>query len=64
MFGEHHITWQQWIDAYQWDQKNSLPFHHRLTVKHFELGYATRMRNHLAQQVLNKDMLNLVKVFL
>jgi hypothetical protein len=62
MVGTLPITWQQWIDAFQWDQKNSLPLHHHLSIKHFELGYATRMRNHLAQQVLDGDMLNLMKV--
>jgi hypothetical protein len=51
------------VDAFEWDHKtNSLPVHHRLTVNHFELGYATKMRNHLAEQVLNRDMLNLMKV--
>ena len=51
-----------WVDAYNWNQKNSLPLHHHLTLKHFELGYATKMRNHLAEQVLDRDMLNLMKV--
>ncbi len=61
--GGQQIAWKQWVDAFQWDQKtNSLPFHHHLTTKHFELGYASKMRNHLAEQVLNNDMLNLMKV--
>lgn len=61
--GQQPIAWKQWADAFHWDQKtNSLPFHHRLTVNHFELSSANKMRNHLAEQVLNRDMLNLMKV--
>jgi len=62
MVGSKCIAWKQWIEAFNWDQANSLPFHHRLTTKHFQLGYSSKMRNHLAEQVLNEDMLNLVKV--
>ena len=62
-FAHQPIVWKQWIDAFNWDQKtNSLPIHHRLTINHMELGYATKMRNHLAEQVLDRDMLNLMKV--
>ncbi|KAK3735262.1 hypothetical protein QZH41_008885, partial [Actinostola sp. cb2023] len=61
MVGSKCIAWKQWIEAFNWDQANSLPFHHRLTTKHFQLGYSSKMRNHLAEQVLNEDMLNLMK---
>ena len=39
--GQLPITWKQWIDAFNWDQTSLLPLHHRLTPKHFELGYAS-----------------------
>lgn len=60
--GKLPITWKQWIDAYNWDQTSSLPLHHHLSPQHFELGYATKMRNHLAEEVLDINMLNLMKV--
>ncbi|CAB3993134.1 Hypothetical predicted protein [Paramuricea clavata] len=59
--GPNPMVWNQWVEAFKWDQKNSLPVHHRLGMDHFELGYATKMRNHLAE-VLNKDRLNLTRV--
>ena len=56
------IVWKHWTDAFQWDQQHSLPLHHRLRPDHFDLTSSSLMRNHLAEQVLNKDMLNLLKV--
>ena len=41
---------------------NSLKIHKRLTKEHFNLGYASRMRNHFAKDVLVKKMLNLLPV--
>ena len=60
--GLNPIAWHQWIEAFQWDQTNSLPLHHHLTMSHFELGYATKMSNRLAEEVINNDMLILMKV--
>ena len=56
------IVWKHWTDAFQWDQQHSLPLHHKLRPDHFDLTSSSLMRNHLAEQVLNKDMLNLLKV--
>lgn len=57
------ITWQQPQDAYMWDQEScSLPLHERLTNQHFELDPALKMRNHLAEDVLNDKMLFLMQV--
>lgn len=60
--GQCEIRWKHLQDAFNWDQKNSLPYHHKLTPTHFDLDSASVMRNHLADQVLDKDMKNLVKV--
>ena len=50
-------------DAFDWDQSNfSLPLHEALTPSHFELDSAARMRNHLAEDVLDKKMLFLMQV--
>ncbi|XP_070548616.1 uncharacterized protein [Ptychodera flava] len=62
--GNGKILWKYWKDAFRFDQdKHSLPLHHRLTPEHFDLGPASRMRNHLAEDVLNRDMLYLMKAF-
>ena len=42
--GKLPITWKQWVDAYNWNQKNSLPLHHHLTLKHFELDEGMRIQ--------------------
>ena len=61
--GSKYIEWEQWKLAYRWDQQeNTLSVHERLTEDHFHLGYASRMRNHLATDVLDKKMLDLFKV--
>ena len=42
--------------------RETLKLHERLTEVHFNLGYASRMRNHLAEDMLSTNMLNLIKV--
>lgn len=57
------IQWKYFKEAYEWDQQNStLKIHEKLTEEHFSLGYASKMRNHLATDVLDKRMLFLLKV--
>ena len=53
------IQWQMWIDCYQWDQHNALQIHRRLTNEHIFPPQQSKMRNHLAEEVLNSDMLHL-----
>ena len=57
------MTWQQFKDAFNWDQKSfSLPLHEKLTDQHFNLDPASKMRNHLAEDVLDDKMLFLMQV--
>ena len=57
------LFWKQLVDCYEWDQsKLSLKDHHKLTPAHFDLTPASLMRNHLAKEVLNVDMYNLMQV--
>ena len=57
------ILWKHWQLAYQWDQQRiSLKLHHKLTPAHFELTPASLMRNQLAVDVLDEDMLRLMRV--
>ncbi|CAB3976767.1 Hypothetical predicted protein [Paramuricea clavata] len=56
------ITWYQLKAAFQWDQSSfSLPLHEKLTLQHFELDSASKMRNHLAEDVLDRKMLFLMQ---
>ncbi len=61
--GGTNIFWAHWKDAYLWDQKsNSCHIHENLKEDHFQLTPSSRMRNGLAEDVLNKKMLYLMKV--
>lgn len=61
--GGKAVTWQQFRQAFNWDQECfSLPLHERLTPQHFELDSAAKMRNHLAEDVLDCKMLFLMQV--
>ncbi|XP_070559920.1 uncharacterized protein [Ptychodera flava] len=58
----NYITWEHWIRAYQWDQRNnSVRVHRRLTDEHLFPNPQQKMRNKLAEQVLDVDMLSLMK---
>jgi len=49
-------------NAYNWDQSSfSLPLHGRLTPLHLELDPAVRIRNYLAEELLNRKMLFLMQ---
>lgn len=62
-YGDKTIQWSHIYQAYKWDQtRNSLKIHKQLPADHFKLEYATRMRNHLAEDVLSKKMLYLLQV--
>ena len=39
-----------------------MSLHHKLTVDHFKLDPASKMRNHLAEDVLDRNMMALMKV--
>lgn len=59
----HLILWIHWIKAYEWDlSTNSMRVHHRLTDDHLHPDQSAKMRNKLAEEVLNEDMLYLMKV--
>ncbi|KAJ7370716.1 hypothetical protein OS493_030472 [Desmophyllum pertusum] len=47
-----------------WDQAScSLPVHEKLTTQHFQLDPASKMRNHLAEDVLDHKMLFLIQKY-
>lgn len=59
------ITWDHWIKAFNWDRSTNplIRVHQKLTNEHIFLTKTSKMRNHLAEEVLNKDMLNLMKQY-
>ena len=59
-----YIFWDHWINAFKWDHdKNPFPIHRKLTYDHFYLTSESKMCNHLAEHVLDIDMLHLMKQF-
>ena len=53
------VQWQMFIDCYHWDKNNKFQLHNRLTNEHVFLTNQSKMRNHLAEDVLDSEMLNL-----
>lgn len=53
------IQWQMFQDCYTWDKKNALQIHKRLTNEHLYPSQQSKMRNHLAEEVLDEEMLHL-----
>lgn len=61
--GNRCIVWEHFLNAFKFDQGEfSLSLPEKLTMDHFELDPASKMRNHLAEEVLDQNMLNLMKV--
>lgn len=56
------IVWKMWIDAYQWDRSsNSFQIHNKLSDDHIYPSSSQKMRNKLAFETLDCDMLYLMK---
>ena len=57
------ILWDQLYEIYQYDQTvNPVPVNRYLSDSHFKLTSYSKMRNHLADQVLNHEMLRIAEV--
>ena len=54
------VIWPHWVDAYKHDQRNLVKVHKKLTSDHIYLNSASKMRNNLAEEVLDSDMLRLM----
>ena len=55
--------WDHVEAAYQFNTQSGFRIHRYLTKEHVELTSSTKMRNRLAEQVLDKDMLFLMKSY-
>lgn len=56
------IVWKHWRDAYSHDRSMGIRTFPRLTDDHFDLSPASRMRNHLADEVLCPRMAEIMTV--
>ena len=57
------ISWKHWEDAYEWDLiTNTIRVHHKLTDDHLHPDQRAKMKNHLAEETMNADMLHLMEV--
>jgi hypothetical protein len=61
VLNDHPIIWEHWMECFQFNFQNGFSIHRRLTDEHINLTPASKMRNHLALHVLDKDMLYLMK---
>ena len=56
-----YIHWEHWRKAYFWDiSSNSFPIHRKLKQDHMFLTNESKMRNNLAEEVLDSDMHHLM----
>ncbi|CAG2238930.1 unnamed protein product [Mytilus edulis] len=63
-FEGNFIEWNHFKRAYSWDiSTHPFPVHHKLSQDHFYLTSEAKMRNHLAEDVLNADMYHLMKLY-
>lgn len=57
------IVWEHWEECFKFNFQNGFSIHNKLTEEHINLTPSSKMRNELAIQVLNKDMLYLMKAY-
>lgn len=63
-YGCNYIVWKQWVAAVKWDREtNSRLVHRKVTDAHLFPNQSEKMRNQLAEDMLNGDMLNLMKAY-
>lgn len=63
-FKDSDIIWKQWIAAVNWDRDiNSRLIHFRVTDAHIFPNQSEKMRNKLAEEMMNADMLNLMLAY-
>ena len=57
------ILWEHWMEAFAFNQRNILRIHKKLTKEHLEITPTSKMRNKLAREVLDADMLYLMQAY-
>ena len=57
------VLWEMFIHCYEWDQQNALQVNRFLTHEHIYPSTQSKMRNQLAEDVLNSEMLHMFKQY-
>jgi len=57
------IVWNHWEEAYKFNIQDGFLIHRKLTEEHILLTPVSKMRNGLASDVLNSEMLYLMKLY-
>ena len=58
------IVWDHWVQAVDWDRNtNSRPIHYKVTDTHLYPNGSDKMRNQLAEDMLDKNMLQLMECY-
>lgn len=63
LWNGHEILWEHWEEAYKFNFINGVSIHHKLTKEHVDLTPSNKMRNHLALEVLDRNMLYLMLAY-
>ena len=58
-----HIFWEHFQAAYEFNNGSDFRLYRKLNKEHVNVNSAGKMRNHLAINVLDKDMLNLMHIY-
>lgn len=56
------IVWEHWLNLYSFSKDEAVSIAHKLTDEHMYLTTRTKMRNHLAEDVLDKSALDAFQV--
>ena len=60
---DEYICWEHFEGAFEMSINSKTSIYYRLSRDHIYLNPQSKMRNHLAEQVLNADMLNLLSYY-
>lgn len=62
-YGDKYIVWDHWESAFKFNTHGGFRIYRKLTKDHIEVTSISKMRNNLATDVLNADMLHLMKKY-
>ena len=63
LLNERCIVWEHWEECFKFNFQSGFAVHNKLSEDHINLTPSSKMRNELAIQVLNKDMLYLMRAY-
>jgi hypothetical protein len=60
---QYTIQWQMFTDCFLWDKQNAFQLHKKLTNEHLFPSTQSKMRNKLAEDILDSEMLHMMQVY-